>query len=165
MKTRVAFSGGFHNSKAINLYIEFPNAALCDFADGNISAKELIDEHLTPYQRKRLERHFCGIKGCTCGHWHRADIDKDDIKSNAESALLIRRMKDRKRSTFFEKYAGMGVRCDNVGYKIENPEEFAKKYAEENGYARYEIVTTGHKFPTFPDVYFSGDGMAIGFFK
>ena len=78
---------------------------------------------------------------------------------------MIRRMKDRKRSTFFEKYAGMGVRCDNVGYKIENPEEFAKKYAEENGYARYEIVTTGHKFPTFPDVYFSGDGMAIGFFK
>ena len=43
MKTRVAFSGGFHNSKAINLYIEFPNAALCDYADGNISAKELID--------------------------------------------------------------------------------------------------------------------------
>lgn len=165
MKTRVTFSGGFHNSKAINLYIELPNDALCDYAEGNISAKELIDYHLTPYQRKRLERHFCGIKSCTCGHWHCADIDKDNIRSNAETAQLIRRMRDSKRSPFFEKYAGMGVRCDSTAYEIKNPEEFAKKYAADNGYARYEIVTTGHKFTTLPDVYFSGDGMAIGFFK
>ena len=141
MKTIVTFSGGFHNSKAISLYMNFSNEALCDYADCNISAKTLIDENLTPYQRKRLERHFCGINGCMCGHWHRADINKADIIKNAEHAQVVRRMRDRKRSPFFE------------------------KYADENGYARYEIVTTGHKFPTFPDVYFSGDGMAIGFFK
>ena len=165
MKTIVTFSGGFHNSKAISLYMNFSNEALCDYADCNISAKTLIDENLTPYQRKRLERHFCGIKGCMCGHWHRADINKADIIKNAEHAQVIRRMRDRKRSPFFEKYAGMGVRSDRTTYEIKNPEEFAKKYADENGYARYEIVTTGHKFPPFPDVYFSGDGMAIGFFK
>ncbi len=167
MKTIVTFSGGFHNSKAISLYMNFSNEALCDYADCNISAKTLIDENLTPYQRKRLERHFCGINGCMCGHWHRADIDKGEITKNAEQAKAIRRMGDSMRSPFFEKFTGNGVRCDvqPTGYEIKNPEEFAEKYAAENGYARYEIVTTGHKFPTSPDVYFSGDGLAIGFFK
>lgn len=165
MKTKVTFSGGFHNSTPINLYMNISNEALCDYADGQIGATDLIDENLTPYQRKRLERHFCGIKGCMCGHWHRADIDKDEITKNAKHAQFIRRMRDRKRLPFFEKYAGMGVRCDRTTYEIKNPEEFAKKYADENGYARYEVVTAGHKFKTFPDVYFSGDGLAIGFFK
>jgi len=167
MKTKVTFSGGFHNSKAISLYMNFSNEALCDYADGQIGATDLIDENLTPYQRKRLERHFCGIKGCMCGHWHRADIDKDEITKNAEHAQTIRRMRDNKRSPLFEKFTGSGVRCDvqPTAYEIKNPEEFAEKYAAENGYARYEIVTMRRKFSASTDVYFSGDGLAIGFFK
>lgn len=84
MKTKVTFSGGFHNSKAINLILNFTNEALRDYAEGQISAKQLIDESLTPYQRTRLERHFCGIKGCMCGHWHQADIDKEGISQAAK---------------------------------------------------------------------------------
>lgn len=167
MKTKVTFSGGLHNSTPINLNMNFSNEALCDYADGQIGAKDLIDENLTPYQRKRLERHFCGIKGCMCGHWHRADIDKDEISRNAEYAQALRRMRDNKRSPFFEKFTGNGVRCDvqPTGYEIKYPEEFAKKYAKENGYTYYEIVIGGNKFTERPDVYFVGAGIAIGFFK
>ena len=165
MKTKVLFNGGFHKSSEIKLYIDFSRNSLIDYADGKISLKELIDENLTPYQRKRLENHFCGIKGCTCGSWNRADIDDEEIKKNASYAKTAEDMKNRPRSPFYEKCTGIGLSCGNTSYKIDNPEEFAKKYAAENGYARYEIVTTGYKFSTFPDVYFSGDGRAIGFFK
>ena len=166
MKTKVTLSGGFHNSSEIKLRIDFPHNALLDYADKKVYAKDLIEEYATPYQRKRLENHFCGINGCTCRSWQRADVDTTDIDKNAEQAKFIQRIKERPRSKFFEKRDGAcGMRIDTYTYHIENEEEFAKKYAAENGYDRYEIVTTGYRFSTSPDVYFSGDGRAIGFFK
>lgn len=165
MKTKVILSGGFHNSADIKLFMEFPANALIDYADGKIYAKDLIEEYATPYQLKRLENHFCGIKGCTCGSWHRADVDTTEIDKNAEKAKFLKRMGEQKPSPFYEKYTGIGMRCDQSAYEIKNPQEFAERYAKENGYARYEILRVGQKFSTFPDVYFSGDGNAIGFFN
>lgn len=77
MSVKIVFSGGFHNSPEINLRLIIPLAALRDYAEKKIGARDLIDDYITDYQRRRLENHFCGITGCTCGSWHRADIDTD----------------------------------------------------------------------------------------
>lgn len=91
-KTKVVFSGGFHNSPAIKIHLNIPFAALRDYADKKVGAKDLIGEYATDYQRKRLEDHFCGIKGCTCGSWHRADIDTTWMDDDAYSAKAIEEM-------------------------------------------------------------------------
>ena len=63
----IIFDGGFHHSKAIQVRVPYSLYSLysCDKID--------FDEMLSDYQRKKLTRHFCGIKGCTCGSYHRAD--------------------------------------------------------------------------------------------
>ncbi len=78
MKKTVTFSGGFHNSSPITLHMNF-GADLDDYKEGRIELKELVRNNLTPYQSKRLDKHFCGIQGCTCGGWFRADIDIDNL--------------------------------------------------------------------------------------
>lgn len=65
---RILLSGGFHNSPEITINVKNDNAVK-DWKNGNIPFSEL----LTAYQKKRLENHFCGIKGCTCGAYTRAE--------------------------------------------------------------------------------------------
>ena len=68
MKT-ITLSGGFHNSPAINFHIS-ENAY-----NALKSGEAQIYEVLSQSQLKRADRHFCGIKGCTCGAYMRADIE------------------------------------------------------------------------------------------
>ncbi|HPS30199.1 MAG TPA: hypothetical protein PLZ43_08085 [bacterium] len=67
--TKVLLSGGYHNSEPISLRIGYPaeNIKLA-IATGNFS------DLLSAYQLKKIERNFCGISGCTCGSYTRADI-------------------------------------------------------------------------------------------
>lgn len=64
---RLIFSGGFHNSPSVGVMV--PEDKLADFDRGLISRREL----LTGRQQKRLDCHFCGIKGCKCGGLDRAE--------------------------------------------------------------------------------------------
>jgi len=65
----IVLSGGFHNSPEIKIRVD--NTSYRNYALGYIE----FDDMLTNYQRKRLERHFCGIKGCTCGSYRRANVE------------------------------------------------------------------------------------------
>lgn len=51
-RKRLILQGGFHSAGQITLWV-YPNMAL------------------SRPQYKRLQRHFCGVKGCKCGGvWH-----------------------------------------------------------------------------------------------
>ena len=69
MVTAFELSGGFHSSGPIRIRVM---TDLWGLRDEDIQAA--LDQWLTPYQRRRLERHFCGVSGCACGSWHRAEI-------------------------------------------------------------------------------------------
>ena len=69
LSTTFELSGGFHRSGSIRIRIL---TNLWGLRDEDIPAA--LDHWLSPYQRRRLERHFCGIPGCACGSWHRAKI-------------------------------------------------------------------------------------------
>ena len=69
LSTTFELSGGFHSSAPIQIRVW---GLRFDGPDEDIPAA--LDQWLTPYQRRRLERHFCGIPGCACGSWHRAEI-------------------------------------------------------------------------------------------
>lgn len=74
---KIFASGGFHNSK--ETYVIVSQKAYNAFDDverGLISSSEWIENYLSDNQKKRLENHFCGIKGCTCGSYTRADFYK-----------------------------------------------------------------------------------------
>lgn len=63
----VTYSGGFHNSPDMTLrvrVIERNGYRIGQLSDG---------------QRARLNRHFCGITGCTCGGTSRADADLGEL--------------------------------------------------------------------------------------
>jgi hypothetical protein len=64
---RIRLYGGFHNSPEIIINVS-DNAAE-DWKNEKSNFQEILSE----YQRKRLENHFCGIKGCTCGSYMRAE--------------------------------------------------------------------------------------------
>lgn len=66
MKT-IELSGGFHWSESVRIHVS--NESVEDLQSGRAE----ISDILTSYQRKRLERHFCGIKSCYCGSFRRAD--------------------------------------------------------------------------------------------
>ena len=69
LSTVFELSGGFHMAGPIRIRV------LTDL--WGLRAEDIptaLDQWLTPYQRRRLERHFCGIPGCACGSWHRAII-------------------------------------------------------------------------------------------
>jgi len=65
---KVRFGGGFHNSadKIINIKIN-----------------QIGEGFLSEYQRKSLDRHFCGIPNCLCGGLYRADFEilNDEYKA------------------------------------------------------------------------------------
>lgn len=68
---KITLSGGFHNAKPINI-------AMAETLVERLKAGEvsITDFHvLTTAQRKKLDRHFCGIRGCKCGGITRAKID------------------------------------------------------------------------------------------
>lgn len=68
---KITLSGGFHNSDEIK--ISLPHKVAESLKNGEVS---LTDYHvLSRAQRLRLDRHFCGIKGCLCGGVARADIE------------------------------------------------------------------------------------------
>ena len=64
----VTLSGGFHNSPKIRVRIKK------GFTMDALHTGELYDA-LSDGQVKKLERHFCGIKGCECGSWVKAQIE------------------------------------------------------------------------------------------
>ena len=66
---KVSLSGGFHNSSEISILLS--DAKYNELKSGISSLQEV----LTPYQFRKLDRHFCGIKGCTCGSFTRAKIE------------------------------------------------------------------------------------------
>lgn len=73
MKTfRIAFRGGFHNSPETFVKV---NEQAYNAID-EMSIGEWAEYYLTPSQQRRLENHFCGIGGCTCGSYARAEYEK-----------------------------------------------------------------------------------------
>ena len=67
---KVTLSGGFHN--AADITIQLPAKVAEDLKNGHVS---ITDYHvLSRSQRIKLDRHFCGIRGCKCGGVARADI-------------------------------------------------------------------------------------------
>ena len=74
MKTcGVTLSGGFHDVDGITVRVPCSEAMV-----GVTNNREIIDylnNVISDGQRKRLERHFCGIQGCTCGSWTRATVE------------------------------------------------------------------------------------------
>lgn len=61
-QTKITAQGGFHGAEVIKFWV-------------NRSRLGLGWPHmLTDSQRKRADRHFCGISGCKCGGLDRATI-------------------------------------------------------------------------------------------
>jgi hypothetical protein len=80
---KVTMYGGFHNSKETSILL--PNTkevknCLKEVEEDCIQPSSLINELCTDFQRKKLEKHFCGIKGCTCGSYHRISSEFVDWK-------------------------------------------------------------------------------------
>lgn len=71
---RLMLEGGFHNSDAICVAIKANENDISEAVNYGGSLKELIQDNATEYQQKRLQEHFCGIVGCTCGSWRRARV-------------------------------------------------------------------------------------------
>lgn len=65
----VTLYGGFHNAAAIRVRVN--EQQYNDLKEGFYPMDEILSEG----QLKRLNRHFCGIKGCTCGGVHRAAME------------------------------------------------------------------------------------------
>jgi hypothetical protein len=74
--TEVVLRGGFHDSPEIRIWLprnmEFLRATYHDQPVEVV--REWVDRLISDGQRKKLEKHFCGIKGCDCGSWTRAGI-------------------------------------------------------------------------------------------
>ncbi len=58
---KITLSGGFHPSSDINVVI-----SSSDFEELKNGSVGLIDV-LSGSQLNRLNRHFCGVRGCLCG--------------------------------------------------------------------------------------------------
>ena len=64
----VTFSGGFHNCGAIRVRVS--EEAYDELKNGGA-----LLESLSNSQINRLNRHFCGVDGCTCGGVMRAEME------------------------------------------------------------------------------------------
>lgn len=72
----VKLSGGFHNAPTITLRVsDSAYNAIKDVENGNITISEWVQRYLSENQEKRLDNHFCGIDGCTCGSYCRAEFE------------------------------------------------------------------------------------------
>jgi len=69
MKVRMTMSGGFHNSNPITFNV--PLSKYQDYINGYIPLHEL----LTKRQDAIATNHFCGINGCKCGSYARANVE------------------------------------------------------------------------------------------
>ena len=65
---QITFFGGFHNSGEITINIKSEEARKRIINGESHPLDEISDN-----QRKKLDRIFCGIKGCTCGGALRAE--------------------------------------------------------------------------------------------
>lgn len=66
---KVTFYGGFHNSSAISARLT--DTQYNTLKEGVTGLREILTES----QQKRLDKHFCGIKGCMCGGISRTTIE------------------------------------------------------------------------------------------
>lgn len=73
---KVEFSGGFHNVPAVTLRVsDVAYEGIQDVRSGDLSVCQWAQIYLSYGQRQKLEKHFCGIKGCRCGSYARATIE------------------------------------------------------------------------------------------
>ena len=69
-KIKLSLWGGFHNVSPINLEISASDyETLRDH-------EATVDEVLSEAQLKRVQRHFCGVQGCSCGGVRRASWER-----------------------------------------------------------------------------------------
>ncbi len=59
---RITFYGGFHNREEMEIRVK-DKKSIERIVKGESHPLDEISDN----QRKKLDRHFCGIKGCTCG--------------------------------------------------------------------------------------------------
>lgn len=67
---KVMFWGGFHNSPDVVFNIT-DNLAVRLACAKDYEVYDVVEKGLSPYLLNRLDHHFCGIRGCSCGSWRR----------------------------------------------------------------------------------------------
>lgn len=60
-KIKLTLHGGFHNANAVNVHI-----SARDYECLRDHEATLVDV-LSETQLAKMNRHFCGVEGCTCG--------------------------------------------------------------------------------------------------
>lgn len=70
----VRFSGGFHNRPGITIRLSFSPKFRLPETWGPGELKDYVVHSLSRHQREKLEKHFCGVRGCSCGSWTRAEM-------------------------------------------------------------------------------------------
>lgn len=75
-KIKLTLYGGFHEVGPINIIVQHQDAL--SIMDHEVSLSEVLSES----QKKRLEKHFCGIEGCCCGGVMRATIKYHNLINN-----------------------------------------------------------------------------------
>ena len=66
---KITLSGGFHHRAPKGVTIS--DSAYADLKAGYVSLYEVLSRS----QIRRLDQHFCGIRGCECGSYINAKID------------------------------------------------------------------------------------------
>ncbi len=67
MKVRLV--GGFHNAPGTCLILQGER-------NPEESISDAVHRLASEGQLARLERHFCGVRGCSCGSWCRAEAEE-----------------------------------------------------------------------------------------
>ena len=67
-KIYITLEGGFHNAEPVRVLVS--KNQYIDFNRGLITLSEMLSQ----YQKTKLDKHFCGVSGCTCGSFTTADI-------------------------------------------------------------------------------------------
>ena len=74
---KIKLFGGYHNVEKISIEVSDENFGILKKEYDNkpydqcIIKGEDLDGFLSDGQRRRLDKHFCGIGGCTCGSYYR----------------------------------------------------------------------------------------------
>ena len=67
---KLSLWGGYHNASSINVIIP---ASDYECIRDHVAT---IDEVLSEAQLSRVQRHFCGVEGCSCGGVRRASMER-----------------------------------------------------------------------------------------